>query len=73
MYNAHWIHSLPYSKFIELTLLYVSKDLILFNRRMSIGEEGLNRSSVSIESVISHNEKSASNKRVRLEALENVF
>lgn len=20
MYNAHWIHSLPYSKFIELTL-----------------------------------------------------
>ena len=21
MYNAHWIHSLPYSKFIELTLL----------------------------------------------------
>ena len=23
MYNAHWIHSLPYSKFIELTLVYV--------------------------------------------------
>lgn len=22
MYNAHWIHSLPYSKFIELTLKY---------------------------------------------------
>ncbi len=22
MYNAHWIHSLPYSKFIELTLAY---------------------------------------------------
>ena len=22
MYNAHWIHSLPYSKFIELTLTY---------------------------------------------------
>ena len=22
MYNAHWIHSLPYSKFIELTLYY---------------------------------------------------
>ena len=21
MYNAHWIHSLPYSKFIELTLI----------------------------------------------------
>ena len=21
MYNAHWIHSLPYSKFIELTLM----------------------------------------------------
>ena len=21
MYNAHWIHSLPYSKFLELTLI----------------------------------------------------
>ena len=25
MYNAHWIHSLPYSKFIELTLIYHKK------------------------------------------------
>lgn len=24
MYNAHWIHSLPYSKFIELTLKIIS-------------------------------------------------
>lgn len=23
MYNAHWIHSLPYSKFIELTLFKI--------------------------------------------------
>lgn len=23
MYNAHWIHSLPYSKFIELTLFNI--------------------------------------------------
>lgn len=23
MYNAHWIHSLPYSKFIELTLISI--------------------------------------------------
>ena len=25
MYNAHWIHSLPYSKFIELTLFRTRK------------------------------------------------
>ena len=30
MYNAHWIHSLPYSKFIELTLHYYPKILCLF-------------------------------------------
>ena len=33
MYNAHWIHSLPYSKFIELTLIYV------VSRNMKIVEE----------------------------------
>ena len=27
MYNAHWIHSLPYSKFIELTLI-----LLFYNK-----------------------------------------
>ena len=32
MYNAHWIHSLPYSKFIELTLFYAlpCKNMMLF-------------------------------------------
>ena len=28
MYNAHWIHSLPYSKFIELT--FIKKYLCMF-------------------------------------------
>lgn len=31
MYNAHWIHSLPYSKFIELTLNNIHKAI----RRLS--------------------------------------
>ena len=38
MYNAHWIHSLPYSKFIELTLFkltdykeaYEKADIVVF-------------------------------------------
>lgn len=30
MYNAHWIHSLPYSKFIELTLIKTEIKLNLF-------------------------------------------
>ena len=32
MYNAHWIHSLPYSKFIELTLIYYSTNSWNFTR-----------------------------------------
>ena len=31
MYNAHWIHSLPYSKFIELTLTYFADQNKLFS------------------------------------------
>lgn len=27
MYNAHWIHSLPYSKFIELTFVLITKEV----------------------------------------------
>ncbi len=40
MYNAHWIHSLPYSKFIELTL----------NRfhRQSVKEQDINKSCAAI-------------------------
>ena len=32
MYNAHWIHSLPYSKFIELTFFYgmIHLDSVVF-------------------------------------------
>ena len=32
MYNAHWIHSLPYSKFIELTLVSSSDVRILITK-----------------------------------------
>jgi|GEM_PF-5315459 len=32
MYNALWIHSLPYSKFIELTLTYFADQNNLFPR-----------------------------------------
>ena len=35
MYNAHWIHSLPYSKFIELTLIKF-KNNILFRTLQTI-------------------------------------
>ena len=31
MYNALWIHSLPYSKFIELTLTYFADQNKLFS------------------------------------------
>ena len=36
MYNAHWIHSLPYSKFIELTLNTF--------QRQSVKEQDINKS-----------------------------
>ena len=38
MYNAHWIHSLPYSKFIELTLFYSLYGSSIYIRTMHTGE-----------------------------------
>ena len=39
MYNAHWIHSLPYSKFIELTLFRSNRGEMFFKilKRVSSG------------------------------------
>ena len=34
MYNAHWIHSLPYSKFIELTLVYYPEKTLHIRSKM---------------------------------------
>ena len=34
MYNAHWIHSLPYSKFIELTLNNMQIKISPFRRTL---------------------------------------
>ena len=42
MYNAHWIHSLPYSKFIELTLRYSDKTDVEPGTRIEWRELGLN-------------------------------
>ena len=40
MYNAHWIHSLPYSKFIELTLNTF--------QRQSVKEQDIKKSCAAI-------------------------